>query len=140
MWKLVAVLAFPAAAFAADPPSVPVRDDAPPSVAVQPTEKPISKRVKFAGYWWDERPDGVLVWCSECNGPVPAQFGGSGVTVPAPKPQGSDTTTSTTAQFRGASFPPTSSPAQAQYRIATPTPVPRVTHGGTLTNCASSAG
>lgn len=63
-----------------DPPSVAVRDDAPPSVAVRPAEAARPTRVRVAGYWWDRRPDGKLVWCTECNGPYPAA-GVPGMTV-----------------------------------------------------------
>lgn len=43
----------------------------PPAVA-KPVPPAAKKRVRYAGYWWDEFPDGRLLWCTECNGPYPA--------------------------------------------------------------------
>ena len=35
-------------------------------------EKPKPKRVRMAGYWWDDLGDGTFRWCTACNGPYPA--------------------------------------------------------------------
>lgn len=75
LWAAVACLT-PAAAWSADytvtsnlPSKYTVTSNLPPKAPAAPAAK---KRVRYAGYWWDEFPDGRLLWCTECNGPYPA--------------------------------------------------------------------
>ena len=66
-------------AFGSEPPPVrqppPVKAPAPPQAPparVVVEEKPKPKRVRMAGYWWDDLGDGTFRWCTPCNGPYPA--------------------------------------------------------------------
>ena len=66
-------------AFGSEPPPVrqppPVKAPAPPQAPparVVVEEKPKPKRVRMAGYWWDDLGDGTFRWCTACNGPYPA--------------------------------------------------------------------
>ena len=58
-------------AFAGPAAESPAVDTVEPPPAARPVARP--KRVNFAGKWWDEMPDGRLVWCTECNGPYTGQ-------------------------------------------------------------------
>ena len=66
-------------AFGSEPPPIrqppPVKAPAPPQAPparVVVAEKPKPKRVRMAGYWWDDLGDGTFRWCTACNGPYPA--------------------------------------------------------------------
>ena len=65
-------------AFGSEPPPVrqppPVKAPAPPQAppARVAAESPRPKRVRMAGYWWDDLGDGTYRWCTACNGPYPA--------------------------------------------------------------------
>ena len=72
-----AVLA--ALASGSEPPPVrqppPVKAPAPPQAPparVVVEEKPKPRRVRMAGYWWDDLGDGTFRWGTPCNGPYPA--------------------------------------------------------------------
>ena len=53
------------------PVKAPAPPQAPPARVVV-EEKPKPKRVRMAGYWWDDLGDGTFRWCTACNGPYPA--------------------------------------------------------------------
>lgn len=148
LWAAVACLT-PAAAWSADytvtsnlPSKYTVTSNLPPKAPAAPAAK---KRVRYAGYWWDEFPDGRLLWCTECNGPYPAA-GVPGVVVvdwnggkppapgvAAPASPFPDTTPATGATPVAA--PSSSSPAPVPYRAPTGTFAPAGIRGSISRPC-----
>jgi hypothetical protein len=69
--KMNELVMFAAFAFASPPP-LDFSAFPPAPSGVNPLTPAKTRRVRVAGYWWDELPNGTLRWCESCNGPYPA--------------------------------------------------------------------